>query len=36
MRSGRVVADTAVDLDRPRVPDDGAYLELRAFLRGAL
>jgi NitT/TauT family transport system ATP-binding protein len=36
MRSGSIVADTAVDLDRPRVPDDGAYLELRAFLKGAL
>jgi ABC-type nitrate/sulfonate/bicarbonate transport system ATPase subunit len=36
MRSGRVVDDTPVDLSRPRDPDDGAYLELRHFLKGVL
>jgi NitT/TauT family transport system ATP-binding protein len=36
MRAGTIVADATVDLDRPRTPDDGVYLELRAFLKGAL
>lgn len=36
MRGGSIVADTPVDLDRPRSPYDRAYLELRAFLKGAL
>ncbi len=36
MNSGRVVADTAVDLGRPRDPDEAVFLELRHFLKGAL
>ena len=36
MRGGRVVADTPVDIGRPRDPDASAFLELRQFLRGAL
>ena len=36
MRGGRVVADTPVDIGRPRDPDASAFLELRQFLKGAL
>jgi NitT/TauT family transport system ATP-binding protein len=36
MHAGRVAADTPVDLGRPRDPDDGAFLDLRHFLKGAL
>jgi NitT/TauT family transport system ATP-binding protein len=36
MSAGCVIADTPVDLGRPRDPDDAAFLELRYFLRGAL
>jgi NitT/TauT family transport system ATP-binding protein len=36
MREGSVAVDVSVDLDRPRHPEDAAYLDLRAFLRGAL
>ena len=36
LRGGRVVADTPVDIGRPRDPDASAFLELRQFLRGAL
>jgi ABC-type nitrate/sulfonate/bicarbonate transport system ATPase subunit len=36
MHGGRVVADTPVDLGRPRDSDEAAYLELRHFLKGAL
>ena len=36
MHGGRVVADTPVDLGRPRDPDEAAFLSLRTFLRDAL